>query len=65
MLDIHGIVPEENKLINKNFRYLIFNFCERIVFTKEKLKGIYLLMQLCLCAYANLCFVKLTIAAHF
>lgn len=37
MLDIHGIVPEENKLINKNFRYLIFNFCERIVFTKEKL----------------------------
>lgn len=37
ILDIHGVVPEENKLINKNFRYLIFNFCERMVLSKEKL----------------------------
>ena len=35
MLDIQGIVPEENKLINKNCRYLFFNFCERIIFTKK------------------------------
>lgn len=37
ILDVHGIVPEENKLVGKQIRYWVFNICERLFFGKKNL----------------------------
>lgn len=40
VLDIHGVVPEENKLIGQNFRFIVFNWCEKLIFHKKNIKVI-------------------------
>ncbi len=35
VLDLHGVVPEENELVGLNFRASIFNRCERLIFAKN------------------------------
>ena len=34
IIDLHGIVPEENKLANNNIKYHLYNLCEHMIFRK-------------------------------
>lgn len=34
IIDLHGVVPEENKLANNNFKYHLYNLCEQMIFKK-------------------------------
>jgi len=40
ILDIHGVVPEENALIDNKFRCKVFNFCEYIILHKKDITAI-------------------------
>ncbi len=35
VLDLHGVVPEENELIGASFRSSVFNKCERLIFSRK------------------------------
>lgn len=40
ILDIHGVVPEENAMIGSSFRYKVFSFCEYIILHKNDVTAV-------------------------
>lgn len=37
IFDVHGVVPEENELLGKKLRCIVFNFVEKLIFRKKNL----------------------------